>query len=81
MDHSLVQQILDNANTRGTAILMRTVREMIKDRKTILVALVSLLPIILGLLWSNYLSEDEDIEGESYYTVGAYIATLRDRAV
>lgn len=62
MDQSVVQQILDHANTRGTAILVRTIREMVKDRKTIFVALISLIPIILGLLWSGYLSDNEDIQ-------------------
>lgn len=62
MDQSVVQQILDHANTRGTAILVRTIREMVKDKKTVFVALISLIPIILGLLWSGYLSDDEDIQ-------------------
>lgn len=62
MDHSGVQQILDHANTRGTAIVMRTIKEMVRDKKTILVALVSLIPIIGGIWWSHFLSDDEDIE-------------------
>ncbi len=61
MDHSLVQNILDHANTRGTAILMKTVREMVRDKNTVLVALISIIPIIIGLIWSGYLSDNEDI--------------------
>ena len=64
MDHSAVQRMLDHAHTRGIAILFRTVHEMIRDRKMIFVALLSLLPILIGLLWSHYLSEDEDIREE-----------------
>ena len=64
MDHSFVQRILDHANTRGTAILMRTISEIMRDRKIILVAFISLLPILIGVLWSSTLSDDEDIRDE-----------------